>query len=375
MRYGDALAANDRQPGDVPVMSSGGVTGRHNRANTNAPAVVIGRKGSHGSLWWTDEPAFVIDTAYSIDRSNTHADLRWLFYALSTLRLGDLSNDVGVPGLSREAVYEARLPFASIQEQRRIADFLDDRVSRIDRIIAARREQTRLLDEAVRTRIDALFQKDESERSTRLARFASVQSGLTVDAGRTLFGETVTRPYLRVANVQSDRLDLSDITSVSVSLQTAGRSTLRRGDVLMTEGGDIDKLGRGTVWNNEIEGCLHQNHVFAVRPDQTKLLPRFLALYTRTSAARAYFESTGVQSTNLASTSSAKVLNLPFPVRSLQHQSDAIARYDAFARDDMRVRAALTRQVDLLTEYKSSLITAAVTGELDVTTAGSNILG
>lgn len=75
------------------------------------------------------------------------------------------------------------------------------------------------------------------------------------------------------------------------------------GDVLMTEGGDLDKLGRGTVWRGEIEECLHQNHVFAVRPVKERLDSRYLSLLTRSSLARRYFEGTGVKTTNLASTS------------------------------------------------------------------------
>jgi type I restriction enzyme S subunit len=88
----------------------------------------------------------------------------------------------------------------------------------------------------------------------------------------------------------------------------------------MTEGGDLDKLGRGTVWNNEIADCLHQNHVFAVRPNQSKLMPEYLALLTQTAYARAYFESTGTKTTNLASTSSSKIRDFKIPLVDLGEQ-------------------------------------------------------
>ena len=81
----------------------------------------------------------------------------------------------------------------------------------------------------------------------------------------------------------------------------------------MTEAGDIDKLGRGTLWEGQLSHCLHQNHVFAVRTNQSRLIPSFLAHFTRTSRARVYFEMTGIQSTNLASTSSSKFLALQVP--------------------------------------------------------------
>ncbi len=74
-------------------------------------------------------------------------------------------------------------------------------------------------------------------------------------------------------------------------MSVARSAMLQYGDVLMTEGGDLDKLGRGTVWHSEIENCLHQNHVFAVRPDQRRLRPEYLALITRTAYARSLFRA------------------------------------------------------------------------------------
>jgi type I restriction enzyme S subunit len=141
---------------------------------------------------------------------------------------------------------------------------------------------------------------------------------------------------------------------------------LRLGDVLMTEGGDLDKLGRGTVWNAEIENCLHQNHVFAVRPDQSKLMPEYLALITRTSYARAYFESTGTKTTNLASTSSSKIRDFRVPLISLTDQACIVRETNAWLEEIAKVQAGLTQQRILLAERRQALITAAVTGGITV---------
>jgi len=154
----------------------------------------------------------------------------------------------------------------------------------------------------------------------RLGYLATIQSGITVDANRDHGSESLALPYLRVANVQDGHLDLGTITEIRVPRAVAHSAMLRRGDVLMTEGGDLDKLGRGTVWNGEIENCLHQNHVFAVRPDRSRLMPEYLALITQTSYARAYFESTGTKTTNLASTSSSKIRDFRIPFVDLDEQ-------------------------------------------------------
>jgi type I restriction enzyme S subunit len=108
--YGDALASELRLDGDINVMSSGGISGSHNVANTLGPVVVVGRKGSFGAVHWSDSPAFVIDTAYFIDKRSTSVDLRWLYHVLKISQLSELSVDVGIPGLSREAAYAKRIP-------------------------------------------------------------------------------------------------------------------------------------------------------------------------------------------------------------------------------------------------------------------------
>lgn len=203
----------------------------------------------------------------------------------------------------------------------------------------------------------------------RLGYVCRLQNGLTVDGNRDVSGDAVTRPYLRVANVQAGYVDLANVTEVTVPRETAKRCTLRTGDVLMTEGGDLDKLGRGTVWNGELPNCLHQNHVFALRPELDRLDGDYLALMTQTMHGRCYFESTGSRTTNLASTNSSKILSFPIPLPRVIRQRELVRsvrnRLDAIAR----LRRELDQQLALLTERRQALITAAVTGQIDISTA------
>lgn len=132
-----------------------------------------------------------------------------------------------------------------------------------------------------------------------LHQIAEVQTGVAM--GKKNIKNPVDCPYIRVANVQDGHLDLTEIKTIAVSRDEVSRHSLRIGDVLMTEGGDFDKLGRGYVWEGEVEGCLHQNHVFAVRVDHSKLNPYFLSYQTGSSYGKAYFLSCSKQTTNLAS--------------------------------------------------------------------------
>jgi len=153
---------------------------------------------------------------------------------------------------------------------------------------------------------------------THLDHLAEVQTGIA--KGKTVNGASVTLPYLRVANVQDGHVDLSVVKEITLKPSAVNRYRLRAGDVLFTEGGDFDKLGRGTVWNGEIEPCLHQNHVFAVRPDIKKLLPEFLAFQAASEYGRRYFQLSSKQSTNLASINSTQLKQFPVLHPSLSEQ-------------------------------------------------------
>jgi type I restriction enzyme, S subunit len=152
-----------------------------------------------------------------------------------------------------------------------------------------------------------------------LKELAKIQTGLA--KGRKVHGERIALPYLRVANVQDGRLDLSEVKMIDISLREIDRFRLQVGDVLVTEGGDDDKLGRGFIWRGEIDTCLHQNHVFAVRPLQEVLVPGFLAYYLQTNTAKRYFAHVAHRTTNLASINTVKLGALPVGIPDTQTQA------------------------------------------------------
>jgi type I restriction enzyme, S subunit len=197
----------------------------------------------------------------------------------------------------------------------------------------------------------------------RLKHVAIIQTGLTL--GKDYSGrETVTRPYLRVANVQDGYLDLGKITEVSVPVEDVARHELRPGDVLMTEGGDFDKLGRGYVWDGQIGGCLHQNHIFAVRPKYI-LNPRFLASLMTSDHGKNYFTTTSQQTTNLASTNSTKLKNFPLPLPCFEEQEAILGFLDRETAKINGLIAKKERLIELLQEKRTALISQAAIKGLD----------
>lgn len=142
-----------------------------------------------------------------------------------------------------------------------------------------------------------------------LDQVACIQTGLA--KGKKNINNPVSVPYLRVANVQDGYLDLSLIKKIEIGRDDIHRYSLKCGDVLLTEGGDFDKLGRGAIWQGDIDPCLHQNHIFVVRPQTHILTPEFLSLLIGSSYGKAYFLKCSKQSTNLASINSSQLKKFP----------------------------------------------------------------
>jgi len=326
--YGKRLPKSNRvEGGCIPVYGSNGITGWHDTAVVNGPTVIVGRKGSAGAVQFVDGPCFPIDTTYyARPREGFDFDIKFLFYLLRQLDLSRLKTATGVPGLTREDAYRETIPVPPLPEQRRIVDLL----SRAEGVVRLRREAEKKAAEL----IPALFLDMFGDPATnprgwpeqRLGDIAAVVSGVT--KGRK-FGDklTVEAPYLRVANVQAGHIDLSVVKTIEVLPQDVQQLSLQNGDVVLTEGGDFDKLGRGALWEHDIPNCIHQNHVFRVRLDKSIALPEFFVTYLQAGKAREYFIRCAKRTTNLASINMTQLRDLPVVLPALQTQQSFVDRF------------------------------------------------
>lgn len=279
------------------------------------------------------------------------------------------------------------IPFLvpSLAEQERIAAFLDAECAEIDAVLEKTRasiEEYKKLKQAVITQavtkgirgdrpmkdsgIEWIGDIPAEWRKTQLRHCAAIKSGITLGKKYEKTDSLVERPYLRVANVQDGYVDLSVLTTIEVTHDEDLKYRLRAGDVLMTEGGDRDKLGRGCVWHGEIEPCLHQNHIFAVQTSKETLLPEFLEYLTVSDVGRSYFDVTAIKTTNLACTSSSKVLAFTIPLPSVEEQAEIV---EALNTKCAGIDALIAKKQQYLTEienYKKSLIYEYVTGKKEV---------
>jgi type I restriction enzyme S subunit len=150
----------------------------------------------------------------------------------------------------------------------------------------------------------------ESWGEAPLSSCAFVQTGIAKNA-KNYQPDDVEIPYLRVANVQDGHLDLTEMKTIRASAADVEATLLREGDVVLTEGGDFDKLGRGFLWEGQLPQCVHQNHVFAVRTKRDRLDPRFFAYLAQSPYGKAYFLSVAHKTTNLACINTTKLRAFP----------------------------------------------------------------
>jgi type I restriction enzyme S subunit len=285
--------------------------------------------------------------------------------------------------------YDIRVPLPPPEEQAAIVRFLGWANGQLERAIRAKRKVIALLNEQKQAIIHRAVTRGSDPsvplkpsgiawlgdipqhwEVRPLKAVCKVQSGITLGKD---YATQVTNEYayLRVANVQAGQVNLDLVKTIRAPKSEAMRCRLQDGDVLMTEGGDPDKLGRGCVWQGQIVPCLHQNHVFAVRPDRKCLEPSYLSALLGTRYARDYFESTAKQTTNLASTNKTKIGQFLVLLPSVEQQRLIMA---ALTKELLPVDGAISRferEIILLREYRTRLIADVVTGQLDVREAAT----
>ena len=356
LEYGRSLPDKVRRSGHVPVYGSNGVVGWHDEALVPSGGIVVGRKGTAGSVTVSSGPFWPINTTYFV-KARQEVNWDWLAAALHHARLNELNEATGVPGLNRDKAYRQPILLPPLDEQRRIAEVLRS----VDEAIAATQRTVDTASTVRQIALDAMIQRvlDGPKSKIRpLSDVAEVRTGLAKNKNR--IGPKVLVPYLRVANVQDGWFDLADMQEIEVDPGQVDRYLLQAGDVLLTEGGDYDKLGRGGVWQGKISPCLHQNHVFCVRPDPAALLSDYFALATQSAWGRAYFLSCAKRTTNLASINSSQLRAFPVPVVPTAIQAELIeemAGIDAMIELEERQLETLRR---LRAEVSSDLLSGRV---------------
>ena len=241
------------------------------------------------------------------------------------------------------------------EEQTGIAETL----KAADDHIRALEEQVRKAERVKRSLLQSFPPSPKHGTGTPLHCVADISSGFT--KGRDLAGhETVEVAYLTVVNVLEGRVDISDLSTADVKLHEVEHYGLREGDILMTEGGDRDKVGRGSIWLGQVPRVVCQNHIFRVRLNTDEVRPWFVHYLLQTYSAKRYFATRAKQSSNLCSINSREMRLFELPTLTVKAQGSWVERLRAA---DAAI-AAIEDQLTAARRVKQSLLQNLLTGKI-----------
>ncbi|MEN8652325.1 restriction endonuclease subunit S [Streptomyces sp. 21So2-11] len=299
-----------------------------------------------------------------------------------------LNNHVNQASVARKALLDTSIVVPPLPEQYRIVTKLDEQLVHIEAGEAAARTAL-ASSEILRDRITgqgacggldgaelfpAELEKADADdgvlpnlplgwRWARLWEIAAVAGGVTKDSKKQSDPDYVEVPYLRVANVQRGRLVLDRIERIRVPAVKADALRLMKGDVLLNEGGDRDKLGRGWIWEEQIEDCIHQNHVFRARVVSDVLDPLLLAWHAN-SFGKDWCDRNGKQTVNLASISLRKIKLLPVPIPPQETQAQLVKVIQSHVEEAAIAHQLAQGALAQASELRGALLHAAFTGVL-----------
>ena len=264
-------------------------------------------------------------TEFHVIRPKEAVDGRYVFYLTRTpeFRVQGRKYMTGSAGQQRVPTsffQNYPIPLPDLDTQRHIAAVLDkaNALRQKDRQLLGYYEQLPQAvflemfgdEQAIKHRYEAI----------NLCEVADIVSGVTKNAKQT-GTNYIDVPYMRVANVQDGRIDLSEIKTINVPPSDLQKFRLQLNDILLTEGGDPDKLGRGAVWHDEIADCIHQNHIFRVRPNQQLVNPTFLSFLIGSRYGKRYFLKAAKQTTGIASINMQQLKRFPAVVPPVDIQN------------------------------------------------------
>ena len=396
--YGDALAAENREDGEIPVYGSNGMVGTHISANTRKPALIIGRKGSHGKVNYSECAAFAIDTAYFIDERHTANNLRWLFYLLGTVGLDAVTNDSAVPGLAREDAYSHFVATPPADEQRTIADFLDRQTATLDTLIAKKRalierlkaKRTALISrtvtcglppEAARAAgfdpqpkmkdsgIEWLGEIPEHWEATRLKFVVlSIEQGWSPDCHSYAADENQWG-VLKAGCCNNGWFRPDENKALPSELEPLADLEIQPGDILMSRAnGSEELIGSAALVPSVCRSrLLLSDKTYRIRTNTGKAIPDYLTYLLQSSLGRFQIKQVISGASGLAKNiAQSDVKNFLFPLPTTQEQHAIAAYLDRETAKLDALAAKVEQAIKRLQDYRTALITAAVAGKIDV---------
>lgn len=350
------ITAKDRKKGPYPYYGANGVQDYVADYIFDDDLVLLAEDG--GNFGSNEKPI-----AYKVSGKcwvNNHAhvlkpkagmDVDYLCYSLMFYKVDGMVNGATRMKLTQAAMRKMLIPSRTFEEQKAIVRILNQ----IQRLIKIEKEQIKNCDELIKSRFvemfGDMFQNTKRWPESRLELLADLVSGIT--KGRKVKDiELQEVPYMAVSNVKDGYIDWTTVKTIMATKQEIEQYRLLPDDVLMTEGGDPDKVGRGAIIKEPLENSIHQNHIFRVRLNRKYLLPIFFEEYLQHQKAKRYFLGCAKQTTGIASINMRQLRALPVLAPPLELQQ----KFSDFVRQIDKLRFATQKSLNETQQLFDSLM-------------------
>lgn len=357
IKYGSALTSESRAVGgEVPVYGSGGVVGAHDQALHFEKSIVIGRKGSVGSIFLTKGSFWCIDTAYYLEQLNESVNIEYLAAYLQSIDLSRLSISVAIPGLNRKELSIVPVPLPTLPEQQRIVDVL----RQAEAVEKAKKSISDQVDHLIRTayweHFGKWFTTDGLIDPVRISDYvADSQYGVS-----EAMGETGTHAVLRMNSITtSGWLDLSSLKYASLSKKDINSTELRDGDLLFNRTNSKELVGKCAVWRPVAGAYSFASYLvrFRLKPE---MLPEYLWATLNSAYGKYRLLNSAKQAVSMANVSPTGLGRIMVPLPPLPLQES----FAKFVREIELLRAQMLSKLELYSELQEVISRRALIGEL-----------
>ena len=375
--------------GEYPVYGANGIIGRTDKYLVEHPTITVGRVGSCGEINSTARSAWISDNAMWVSSISEAVDFSFMYYGLKSLDLSSGAKIAAMPSISQENVYRESLPVPPIETQKIIAQYLgqytkninpEHRVSlpesikeierTVERVeaLATRIAKAQALREEASFEVDYLYGREIAELFTNANDWQTYNLGeLTTDVSYGTSAKAhsmqIGTPVFRMGNIQSGKLDLSDMKYMHPSQQEIKKLTLQKGDILVNRTNSAELVGKCAVF--DLDGdYLFASYIIRLRLDPQKANPYLVAEYINSPLGRAYMFAEKKQMTGQANVNSQKLRALPIKLPPLDEQRRIVAYLDSVQARLASLRELQSQTGEELDALLPSVLDRAFKGEL-----------
>lgn len=368
--------------GDIPYYGATGQVGWIDDFLTNEQLVLVGEDGApfldliKDKAYIIEGKAWVNNHAHILrSRFGTVGNL-FLMHYLNVFNYNDFVNGTTRLKLTQGSMDTMPVPIPPVPEQQRIVDRIESLFARLDEakqkaqdaLYSFETRKAAILHKAFTGELTAQWRKEhgvgmESWETHELVECFEIVSGIQKTPARTPRDNPI--PYLAVANVYRDKIDLSEIRYFEVTSEELEKLKLQDKDILIVEGnGSGNEIGRCAMWHNELPLCIHQNHIIRMRNKTADVLPEYVLYYLNSQVGKSVMRERAKTTAGLFNLSAGKVKTIPLPFAPLDEETEIVRLLDDLLAKEQQAKEAaegVLEQIDLM---KKAILARAFRGEL-----------